>query len=847
MVHQVDTASEGADLLADERTLAVLELPSLLEVVARFASTDLGAERVRELAPLGAGEDPLDPVRLELEERRARQREVAALLAAGETVAPSWGEPLGEVLDKLLADPRSLAPAELPPLAGALAVAATSWRLMCRDDAPGTPRLAAMARGHVAEEAVRGLEELSVRIRRVLDPRGDVRPDASPTLTRLRASVRRRRDALYEQFGGYLEQHRDELAGDAPSLREGRLVVLLPSGSRGRLSGLVHARSATGRSLYFEPLEMVEANNDLQAAFAEEDAERRRLVAELIDALAALGEAASAALRLLAELDLHQAVQRFARTCGAELPELTTEAPRLRSARHPLLDQSLREARTAALGPGGSEREVVPVDLDFEHGRVLVVTGPNAGGKTVALKTLGLCCLMALCGLPVPAADGTRLPLLRRLLAVLGDEQDLLADRSTFSGHLTRLDEAWQVAGPGTLLLVDELASGTNPQEGAALAVTFVEHLIETGCLALVTTHLIEVAAAAFRTAGAASLATELQEDTGEPTFRLRAGPPEGSHALDLARRLGLPEVWLERAAARLGSEQLDLRRLLAEVHTLRQQADEELAQIAVERAEQEALGKELAAELEEARAERKALRRRLDDELASFRRDARQRLAAEAARVRERLVESGARPSARTEAREVDEAVERVLEAAAPLEEVAPAPEGETEPLGSVSEGDDVRHVGLGWIGRVVRVDGERVEVAVKGKRVRVKRGELVRAPVAAKPKQRFGGLGASTAPRGVAEISVAEVPSELNLIGQRVEPALEQLDHYLDQAVLGSRQQLRVIHGHGSGRLREALRARLARHPAVASATPAPAQQGGDGATVVTLRDSGPLRSSD
>jgi DNA mismatch repair protein MutS2 len=186
-----------------------------------------------------------------------------------------------------------------------------------------------------------------------------------------------------------------------------------------------------------------------------------------------------------------------------------------------------------------------------------------------------------------------------------------------------------------------------------------------------------------------------------------------------------------------------------------------------------------------------------------------------------------------------VDDAVERVLVAAAPLQEVAPAPEPESGQPGAVSEGDDVRHVGLGWIGRVVRIDGERVEVAVKGKRVRVARGELLRAPAAQKPKHRFGGLESSTAAREAPEIRVAEVSSELNLIGQRVEPALELLDHYLDQAVLGSRQEVRVIHGHGSGRLREALRAHLARHPAVASAAAAPAQQGGDGATVVTLRD--------
>jgi DNA mismatch repair protein MutS2 len=842
-----DPRAGEAPAVADAHTIEVLELPSLLEVVSRYASTDLGADRVRALSPLGPSgtdDDPAsdDPARVELEARRARQRETSVLLLSGETLAPAGGEPLRDAFEVLQKDPRSLAPQELPLVAAALADAAAGWRLVCRgDERLPTPSLEALARSSVGEDEVRGLEELAARIRRVLDPRGEVRPDASPTLARLRGAVRRRREALYESYGGYLDTHREELAGDTPTLRDGRLVVLLPSGSRGRLQGLVHSRSATGRSLYFEPLEMVESNNDLQAAIAEEESERQRLFAELLDSLSQLGSAASSALRLLAELDLHQAVQRFARACGAELPELTsgTEPPRLVSARHPLLDPRLRDLRIAAFGSSGSEREVVPVDLDFEHGRVLVVSGPNAGGKTVALKTLGLLTLMAACGLPVPAADGTRLPRLRRVLAVLGDEQDLLAQRSTFSAHLARLHEAWRVAGPGTLLLVDELASGTNPQEGAALAVTFVEHLVESGSWALVTTHLIEVAAAAFRTEGAASLATELREDTGEPTFRLRLGPPESSHALDLARRLGLPASWLSAAAARLGSEQLDLRRLLAEVHTLRQQADEELRRLEGARADQERANRRLAAELEEAREERKLLRRTMDDELARFRRDARQRLAAEAASVREKLLLRGAAPSARAEAREVDEAVERTLEAATPLLETAPPPEPDRGEPGAVAEGDDVRHLGLGWHGRVVRVDGERVEVAVKGKRVRVKRRELVRAAAPAHPKTRFGAV-ARPAPQAAER---AEVAAELHLIGQRVEPALEQLDEYLDHALLGSRREVRVVHGHGTGRLRDAVRAHLARHPAVAAAAPAPPQQGGDGATVVTLRD--PTRS--
>jgi DNA mismatch repair protein MutS2 len=831
-----------------------LELPSLLAVLARLAATDLGRARIRELQPF------TDEAALRAHRRRYEE---AARLGGEQPLVPDSDTPIGDLLRRLVSG--------LPPLAGAdlvrlaevgRATRAAALRVRAAD--PPCPGLAEWA------DALPEIEPLLRRIDRTLDRRGEVREDASPHLQALRRQIRRVRDQLYRELGDYVGAHRDELSEETIPMRGGRLVLVLQAGARGRGGGLIHGRSATGKSFYFEPLQVVESNNTLQQAGEDEEAERRRILAELLAEARAALPALAEHCGFLGALDQLQAAARFAARCDGRLADI---APRHRpaqagaacppwtcglalvAARHPLLDPRLADLRAEALGQAGHAGEVVPLDVQLEpERRILVITGPNAGGKTVALKTVGLLALASQCGLPVPAAAGTRVPWLRALVATVGDEQDLLADRSTFSGRLLRLREAWEAAGPDSLVLLDELGSGTDPAEGTALAIALLEGLLERGSLAVITTHLTQLAAAALEMEGAACAAMEFEPRTGSPTFHLVPGPPGGSEALALARRLGLPAAWLDRAEARLGSEHRDLRRLIAEVDRLRQDLAGERQRLETEAADAEKLRRRLDAERRALEEERATVARRARADLDSFRRETGDRLKREVARIEESFAAGRRRGLA-------GEAVERLF-AEAPGFDAAP-PE---EASGPLEVGQPVRHLGLGWRGVLRKLDDDRAEVLVHGKRVRSRASELAPAPAGAGPpapagRAARGSTGGGTAVHAAATRraaasgrgaaaghaagsggrdlgEAAAVPAEINLIGVRVEPALEQLDGYLDRALLASRRQVRVIHGHGSGRLRQAIREHLRGHAAVAEQRPGEPDDGGNGATVVTLR---------
>jgi DNA mismatch repair protein MutS2 len=802
--------------ILSQATAQALEFPSLLAVVSRFAASDLGRDRVLALRPF-ADEGELRLRRVLFEE--------ASRLVGGGGLVPDFEVPLGDLLVRLTSGRPPVEGLDLVRLADlGRATRAASARI--REAVPPCPTLETLAR------ELPDLDPLLRKIERTLDRRGEVREDASPRLAALRRQIRSTRDQIYRELGEYVAGHKEELSEETIPLRGGRLVLMLQSGAKGRSAGLVHGRSSTGRSFYFEPLHVVETNNTLQQSVEDEEAERRRILVELIDAARASLPALSEHSRFLAELDLLQAAVRFGDRCGGSLPEIGARHDlRLLAARHPLLDPCLAEIREEALGQAGHSGDIVPLDIELAGGRrILVVTGPNAGGKTVSLKTAGILALLAQCGLPVPAAPGSRVPFLRRLVATVGDEQDLLADRSTFSGRLLRLKEAWEGAGPDSLILLDELGSGTDPEEGAALAVALLEGLLEKGSLGVITTHLAQLAAAALELSGATCAAMEFDPNTGRPTFRLVPGPPGGSEALALARRLGLPAEWLDRAEARLGSEHRDLRRLIAEVERVRQELAETRDRLEVEHADAEKLRRRLADERAALEEERRSVGRKLKGELEDFRRQTAERLRREEDRLRERFEEGRRRGLA--------------AEAVQTLFSEAPAfVEPEPEVSGPLVVGEPVRHLGLGWQGTLEKLEDGRAEVLVRGKRVRCRPEELAPAPGGTSARKERGPAPRETRPasalatRGDVDEATA-VPPEINLIGMRVEPALEQLDSYIDQALLASRKQVRVVHGHGSGRLRQAVREHLRGHRGIAEIRSGAPNEGGDGATVVTFR---------
>ena len=803
-------------------TAQALELPNLLAVIARLAASDLGQERVLALRPFSSEED--------LRAWRGRFEE-ASRLVAERSLVPAFDIPLIQLFDRLVHGRPPIEGMDLVRLAD-LGRATHTAAQRIREAVPATPGLLEIAAG------LPDLAPLLRRIDRTFDRRGEVREDASPRLAALRGQIRRVRDQIYRDLGEFVAGHKDELSEDTVPMRGGRLVVVLQAGARGRSPGLVHGRSATGKSFYFEPLHVVETNNTLQQSVEDEEAERRRILNEILTEVRGALPTLRAHADFLSELDLLQTAVRFGERCEGSLPEIGPRHElRLTGARHPLLDSCLADLRAEALGQAGHSGPIVPLEADFTSGRrILVVTGPNAGGKTVALKTVGLLALIAQCGLPIPASPGSRVPFLRSLVATVGDEQDLLADRSTFSGRLLRLKEAWEEAGPDSLVLLDELGSGTDPEEGAALSVALLEGLLEKGSMAVITTHLTQLAAAALEMPGASCAAMEFDPETGRPTFRLMPGPPGGSEALALARRLGLPAEWLDRAEARLGTEHRDLRRLIAEVERLRRELNETLGRLDVEREDAEKLRRRLADELAAMEEERRAVGRRLRGELDSFRRETTERLRVEVEKLRERF-EEGRRRGLEAEA------VETLFAAAPVFVEAGP------EPSGPIAVGATVRHLGLGWQGVLEKLEPGRAEVLVKGKRVRCRPEDLGPAGSgpAATQAERSGRADRSdrvagpprdprTALRDLDDS--VEIPPEVHLIGKRVEPALEELDAYIDQALLSHRKEVRVVHGHGTGRLRQAVREHLRGHPGVASTRSGAPNEGGNGATVVTLR---------
>ena len=789
--------SEGPQVRVSARSLESLEFPEVLALVGALASTDVGRRHVLSLQPV-CGE--------RLEFRRAALIELEAVLGEG-LLVETLDEPVLELLEELAASRPELSGRKLVRWSRVLTTARAAFDAI-GEEHPCLYRI-------VGE--LPNLSWLGERIARTLDLRGEVRDDASPALAKLRRKIGRLRKATYEQLQGVLGEQAEAFSQDTIPFHNGRLMLMLRTGDRGRVDGFVHGSSASGRSLYFEPLAAVQGNNDLQQAVAAEEAERRRLLRELIDQLLAAREDVEANIVAMARLDALQAGWRFGETIDGRMVEISDGDLVLEDARHPLLTPQTRQLRDTVLGRPGHAGDVTPLDLALTgEDRVLLITGPNAGGKTVALKTCGLVVLLTLCGLPAPVAAGSRVPLVTSLVGVVGDEQDLMQDRSTFSGRLERLREAWLTAGPDSLVLLDELGSGTDPEEGAALSVALLERLVETATCSVLTTHLLAVASAAADTPGAVGASMEFDRATNSPTYRLIPGPPGGSEAIALARQLELPAEWLTRAEALVGEEHGQLRRLLAEVDATR--ADLEVERDALRRLRQQVAveRQSLAAERKTLEEERRKLGVKMKHELEAFRR-----------RVRERMddeVGHALREVARGRKRDVAVgAVRRLFDEAPESLTVGEAWEG------AIDVGDRVRHVEYSWTGTVESLEGDRASVSVQGKRMQCTAAQL--RPVAepgGQPPRR---------PRVALIASDEHVPREIDLIGERVEAALTQLDRYLDRALLVPHVEVRVVHGHGTGRLRQGVREFLAGHAAVADLRAGRSHEGGEGVTVVRL----------
>jgi DNA mismatch repair protein MutS2 len=682
------------------------------------------------------------------------------------------------------------------------------------------PRLAEA----VAWPDVGAARRVEAALARAVDPRGGLLDAATAELATLRrrlAAARRTAADLMRDLAARLRAHLQE---SFTTERAGRPVLAVKASSRSAVPGIVHDSSGSGETIFVEPMAVVEANNEARELQAREAQEQERILLMLSRLVAEEARVLEDVAEALSRLDLALACGALSRAWRGCPVEPADEVD-LRGARHPLLDPAT----------------AVPIDLPLEGIRALVVSGPNTGGKTVALKTLGLLAMLHQCGLRVPA-ELARMPVFDRVLADIGDDQSIAESLSTFSAHVRRLIAIMQATGRRSLVLLDEPAAGTDPDEGARLAQAVVARLVDQGALVVATTHHPGVKAWASGADGAANAAVGVDLRTLRPLYTLGFGEPGASHALGIAERLGLDPEVVEAARAAGPPERRALEALLDEAAAARAAAEEErqaavAAREAAEgegraaRARQAELDRRIARSKEAAEAERATARERAEGELRSLTRElAELRGAIAAARREEAARAASATGAGRERERARDRRLGAASAAAARAHEALDQPLADPGDDGPIAVGDAVVDPAMGFRGTVVSIEGGRAEVQGGAARMQLRLDRLRRDTRRRRPE-------AEPPPVVAPPPSGPPATIEVDVRGRRAEETRATIRERIDAAAMAGLPSVRVIHGHGTGALRAAVRDELGRHPLVAHAEPAPPDQGGDGATIAHL----------
>jgi DNA mismatch repair protein MutS2 len=820
-----------------QKQLETLEFPKILERLARYARFSASKELALALRP--------SPYLSEVQSWQTETSEADHLLSIHPNIGVGGAR---DVRPNVARAQRGavLTALELIEVRQTLIAARDLQRTIIRL-AESYPRLADMA-GRI--EPCPGVVN---DIGQAIDERGEIKDNASPALARIRRDLQTAYGRLMEKLNRIIAspQHNRYLQEALITQRAGRYVIPLKADFKGRIRGVIHDQSASGATLFIEPLATIDLNNRWRQLQLDEADEIRRILAELSDRVGQHGRFIDHTIDALAELDLAFAKAKYAEAIDAVEPILfqpdeppqgnddvvpSTLAFKLMAARHPLLDPE----------------SVVPIDITLPQATsMLVITGPNTGGKTVSLKTVGLLAAMAQAGLRIPAMDGSALPVFNHIFADIGDEQSIEQSLSTFSGHMTNIVQILEQCDWRSLIILDELGAGTDPIEGSALARSILAHLLEAGVTTFVATHFSELKAYAHTTPGIANASMAFDLDSLAPTYRLQIGLPGASNAFAIARRLGLSEAIINRAQGLVGEDARQIEAMLTEIkaeteaaHRLRKLAEAEREE-AVQRTEQ------LDRRLAEIEAERR-------DILNSARADAREEIEAvrqeiktlkaqaeaalEAARVAEEARQRArSRPQTATTPGSEEPVPAGVADIEARLEQLEqgtraePAPQPavrqpEVVPLsGPLRPGDQVYVNQFGTVGEVVEVQKKQVEIQLGHFRTTVPLSGVE--------------LRGRAAPREQTDVRTIQAPPvespglELDLRGQVAADALINLDHYLDQAFLAQLPWVRIIHGKGSGALRQAVRQALSGHPLVSSYRPGDSGEGGEGVTVAKL----------
>jgi DNA mismatch repair protein MutS2 len=829
--------------------LRALEFDRIVDVIRGFAQTPRGHARLAALRP-------------EVDEGSvgralAATSETVRFLSAGQIAVQAPGE-IEAIFGALLVEGRALEPLQLNALAGFLSSVETTCGTVRRARS-SFPILAVIA------ERAASFERETADVRRKVDPAGEVLDDASPELRSIRDRLRRQRSRLRNTLESYLrgKDTAKYLQQQIVTDRHGRYVLVVRAEHRAAIPGIVHGSSGSGASLYLEPLSTVEINNDIVALEQQEAEEVRRILLALTELFRGRADDLERTVEAATALDVLNARARFSILVRGIEPKISTDGRlELRAARHPLLIPGVRryarEAAGEAAGNDGAEptaenspdRDPVPVDIRLlPPVRVLVITGPNTGGKTVALKTAGLLPLLAQAGLLIPADEGSEFPVFQSVFADIGDEQSIANSLSTFSGHIANIVSMDRELQPPALVLLDEAGAGTDPVEGGALAMSIIEHFRLRGAMVIATTHYDALKTYASTTEGVTPAGFGFDPATFAPTYRLNYGSPGSSLAFEIANRLGLPAAIIDRARTHRSERESQLADHLARVERDMQALEHERRLASEERQTLADAAARLRAREQDLKNREEMHRRRLDQKIEERLREARREIDAVVGRLKARtetmathaeraastLVPTGESGGARADARAAIDAIEERLHRTTggpPASSPAQAP---AEASRAPAVGDRVLVGALKLEGVVLSLSGREAEVDVRGKRLRARSDELrVLAPA--------DGGGSPQAARVKINVDIAPREgslSELNVIGCHVDEALSRTEKFLDDALVSEQRSVRLIHGYGTGQLRKAIAEFLRVHPFVAHFAPAPNDKGGGGVTVVELKE--------
>jgi DNA mismatch repair protein MutS2 len=831
----------------------LLEFETLRELLTGYASSPLGQRRIAELVP------SLDHAWIRTQQQLTT--EIREYRRVGGRFEFAGLPEVQKLIEKSRITGAALETTDIRDIV-LVADRGAEWREIVRQ-----PPAAMRSEWAAVIELSAGIQDFTTFLRAFRNkilPDGTLDDRASPELSRIRREIEKQKRQIQESLRGYLRKLAEggTVQDELITIRGERFVIPVKVEQKRRVQGVVHGASSSGQTVFVEPLETIEQNNELVRLLDEEQAEIHRVLLEMTRQIGENAGAILSAADVLAELELQFAKARFSEdyNCvavtlseeGAVEVEQEASTPQdsrgdgrtrepvlsearliLHRARHPLLERNLK-LKNAKIVP-------ITIELEGDH-RQLVITGPNTGGKTVSLKTLGLLALMAQSGIPVPA-DRADLPVFDAILADIGDYQSIEQNLSTFSAHVTNIDFISRTATANSLVLLDELGSATDPEEGAALAVAIAEHFRQVGCMIVISTHHTSLKVYGANTAGVINSSVGFDEATLQPTYELKIGVPGASAGINIAQRLGLNPVIIASARSRLGSQTQDVGRFLDRLHSDLRELEAERERM---KAREQELDREKAHLATEGRKEQQAKIREMEAKLEALFRDfeyhARENVNAVQERAAAQKLSKDAERRIAKMRREFREQFDATVVAHHTGADRGD-PNARPSLVKHVSEGDTVKLKSMGRAAVVKKKIGDHhFDVEIGSMKMRIAREDIAEVLTNAQARGSETPVQAARS-RGISvslqnEAGSFNMPGEINVIGRTVDEATSEVEKFVDRAFLAGMQRVRIVHGSGMGILRKALRQYLKKHPHVESVTEPPSNEGGGGATVVELR---------